>query len=103
MKRPIILLTLLFSCASGLLAQALYPYQNPNLTPDERAADLVSRLTLEQKAALMMDESPAIPELGIRRYGWWSEALHGYARSGLATVFPQSIGMAASGWVRWFS
>ncbi len=96
MKRPIILLSLLFSCASGLMAQALYPYQNPNLSPDERAADLVSRLTLEQKAALMMDESPAIPELGIRRYGWWSEALHGYARSGLATVFPQSIGMAAS-------
>ena len=96
MKRPIILLSLLLGSAVTLMAQALYPYQDPNLTPDERAADLVSRLTLEQKAALMVDESAAIPELGIRRYGWWSEALHGYARSGLATVFPQSIGMAAS-------
>lgn len=74
----------------------LLPYQDPSLTPDERAVDLVSRLTLEQKAALMVDESAAIPELGIRRYGWWNEALHGYARSGLATVFPQAIGMAAS-------
>jgi beta-glucosidase len=78
------------------MSQVRYPYQDPNLSPDERAADLVSRLTLEQKASLMVNSSAAIPEWGIRRYDWWSEALHGYARSGLATVFPQSIGMAAS-------
>jgi len=96
MKRYLLLLAAWLCCMPLMKAQALYPYQDPNLTPDERAADLVSRLTLEQKASLMVDESAAIPELGIRRYGWWSEALHGYARSGLATVFPQSIGMAAS-------
>lgn len=91
-----ILLSLSLAVAALSAAAQPYPYQNPALTPDERAADLVSRLTLEQKASLMVDESAAIPELGIRRYGWWSEALHGYARSGLATVFPQAIGMAAS-------
>lgn len=95
MKRyPILLVTLALSVMRAV-AQP-FPYQNPDLSPDERAADLLSRLTLEQKASLMVDESAAIPELGIRRYGWWSEALHGYARSGLATVFPQAIGMAAS-------
>jgi Beta-glucosidase-related glycosidases len=96
MKRPILLLTMLLGSALCLMSQALYPYQDPNLTPDERAADLLSRLTLEQKAVLMVNTSSAIPELGIRHYDWWSEALHGYARSGLATVFPQSIAMAAS-------
>ena len=96
MKRPILLLSLLLCCAMGMMSQARYPYQDPNLSPDERAADLLSRLTLEQKASLMVNNSAAIPELGIRRYDWWSEALHGYARSGIATVFPQSIGMAAS-------
>ena len=95
MKR--FLLPLLVSGLAVFTAHGqLLPYQNPALSADERAADLVSRLTLEQKASLMVDESAAIPELGIRRYGWWSEALHGYARSGLATVFPQAIGMAAS-------
>ena len=73
-----------------------YPYQDPTLSPEERAADIVSRLTLEQKASLMVNQSAAIPEWGIKRYDWWSEALHGYARNGLATVYPQAIGMAAS-------
>lgn len=72
------------------------PYQNPDLSADERARDLVGRLTLEQKAQLMQDASEAIPELKIQKYNWWNEALHGAARSGLATVFPQAIGMAAS-------
>ena len=58
--------------------------------------DLVGRLSLEQKVALMQNESEAIPEFGIQAYNWWNEALHGAARSGLATVFPQAIGMAAS-------
>ena len=77
-------------------AEKTLPYQNPNLSAEVRARDLLSRLTLEQKVSLMMSDSRAIPELGIQEYNWWSEALHGAARSGLATVFPQAIGMAAS-------
>ncbi len=72
------------------------PYQNAELSPDQRADDLLKRLTLEEKVALMQNNSPAIPRLGIKPYEWWNEALHGVARAGLATVFPQSIGMAAS-------
>ncbi len=73
-----------------------YPYKNPSLSPSQRAQDLLPRLSLEQKVSLMQNDSPAIPELGIRKYNWWSEALHGVAADGLATVFPQNIGMAAS-------
>lgn len=81
---------------SACQKQEVLPYQNPNLSPEERAQDLLQRLTLEQKAQLMQDISEAIPELGIQKYNWWNEALHGAARSGTATVFPQAIGMAAS-------
>ena len=73
-----------------------YPYQDRSLTPEDRTEDLLGRLTLEQKVSLMNYESPAIPELGIQQYNWWNEALHGSARNGLATVFPQAISMAAS-------
>ncbi len=73
-----------------------FPYQNTELSAEQRAKDLLSRLTLEEKASLMENESPAISRLGIKSYEWWSEALHGVGRSGLATVFPQAIGMAAS-------
>ena len=72
------------------------PYQNPNLSSDERAKDLISRLTLEEKATLMCDQSDAIPRLGIKKFNWWSEALHGYANNDSVTVFPEPIGMAAS-------
>ena len=71
------------------------PYQNTKLTAEERAKDLLPRLTLAEKAALMQNNSPAIPRLGIKAYEWWNEALHGVGRTGLATVFPQAIGMAA--------
>lgn len=77
-------------------AQALLPYQNHELSAEERADDLLGRLSLQQKVTLMQNESQAIPEFGIQTYNWWNEALHGAARSGLATVFPQAIGMAAS-------
>ncbi len=71
-------------------------YADTNKRPEERAADLVSRLTLEEKASLMTYRSAAIERLGIPAYNWWNEALHGVARNGSATVFPEPIGMAAS-------
>lgn len=71
-------------------------YADTNKSPEERAADLVSRLTLEEKASLMTYRSAAIERLGIPAYNWWNEALHGVARNGSATVFPEPIGMAAS-------
>lgn len=87
---------LMLASVSQLSSQEIPAYKNPDLSPKERAEDLVSRLTLEQKAALMNFESVAIPELDIPRYSWSSEALHGSAFAGYATVFPQAIGMAAS-------
>ena len=72
------------------------PYQNASLTPAQRADDLLGRLTLEEKVSLMMDTSPAIERLGIPQFQWWNEALHGVGRNGFATVFPITMGMAAS-------
>ena len=72
------------------------PYQNPGLSSEVRAKDLISRLTLTEKASLMKDESDAVPRLGIKRFNWWSEALHGLANNDKVTVFPEPIGMAAS-------
>ena len=79
----------------NLSAQTL-PYQNPNLSAAQRADDLLTRLTLEEKACLMMDRSPAIPRLGIPQFEWWNETLHGVGRNGIATVFPITMGMAAT-------
>jgi beta-glucosidase len=73
-----------------------YPYQNPKLSSEERAKDLISRLTIKEKASLMFDESPAIPHLGIKKFNWWSEALHGIRYGTNVTVLPQSIGIAAT-------
>lgn len=72
------------------------PYQDPGLPSEERASDLVQRLTLKEKALLMQGQSPAIPRLGIKKFNWWSEALHGLANNDSVTVFPEPIGMAAS-------
>lgn len=77
------------------LAQNL-PYQNPSLSFDARADDLIKRLTLAEKASLMCDISDPIPHLGIKTFNWWSEALHGLANNSNVTVFPEPIGMAAS-------
>jgi beta-glucosidase len=71
------------------------PYLNPDLSPVRRAADLVSRMTLEEKVLQMQSTAPAIPRLGVPAYNWWNEALHGVAQ-GRATVFPQAIGLAAT-------
>lgn len=84
-------------CAVGIHVPAQpYPYQNPNLSAKERAKDLCSRLTLEEKAQLMLDESPAIPRMGIKKFFWWSESLHGAANMDHVTVFPEPVAMAAS-------
>ncbi len=79
-----------------LLAGCQPAYRNTSLSPAERAEALVKQLTLEEKVALMMDVSSPVERLGIKPYNWWNEALHGVARAGLATVFPQPIAMAAS-------
>ena len=86
----------LLSLLLVIMAGCTPPYKNSALSPDERADDLVKRLTLEEKVLLMQDASAAIARLGIKEYNWWNEALHGVGRSGLATVYPQPIGMAAS-------
>ena len=95
MKHYFLSLSLVF-CASLTVSAQTLPYQNPNLSAKERAVDLCGRLTLEEKAMLMLDESPAIPRLGIKKFFWWSEALHGAANMGNVTVFPEPIAMASS-------
>ena len=83
-----------FAAASGTaLAQ---DYKDTSLSNRERAELVLKQLTLDEKIAMMMDDSPAIDRLGIKRYNWWNEALHGVGRAGFATVFPQAIGMAAA-------
>jgi beta-glucosidase len=77
-------------------AQGPLPYRNPALPPAQRAADLVSRMTLEEKALQSVNTAPAIPRLGVPAYDYWSEGLHGIARSGYSTLFPQAIGMGAT-------
>lgn len=72
-----------------------FPFQNPDLPVAERAADLVGRLTLEEAIAQLQHAAPAVERLAIPAYNWWNEALHGVARAGIATVFPQAIGLAA--------
>ena len=79
---------------SADLAKA--PFRNADLPIDKRVDDLVSRMTLEEKVSQMVHTAAAIPRLGIPEYNWWSEGLHGAAREGYATVFPQAIGLAAT-------
>jgi len=72
------------------------PYLDTKLPTDARVDDLVGRMTLEEKVSQMQNDAVAIPRLGIPAYNWWNEGLHGVARSGYATVFPQAIGLAAT-------
>ena len=90
-----ILCAALVLLSMNLWSQSI-PFQNPQLNSEERARDLISRLTLSEKASLMCDVSDAIPRLGIKNFNWWSEALHGLANNNNVTVFPEPIGMAAS-------
>jgi beta-glucosidase len=73
-----------------------FPFLNPELSIKQRVDDLVGRMTLNEKIGQMVNEAPAIERLGIPEYNWWNECLHGVARAGLATVFPQAIGLGAT-------
>lgn len=83
-------------CSLNVAAQQMLPYQNWRLTPEQRADDLIKRLTIEEKARLMIDVSKPVDRLGVPQFQWWNEALHGTGRNGFATVFPITMGMAAS-------
>ena len=105
-KFGIILSLLLFPTLLHSQAPAINPTTPPTVTPiyldpsaplEQRVNDLVSRMTLEEKVSQMQDVAPAIPRLQIPAYNWWNEGLHGVARAGIATVFPQAIGLAPPG------
>ncbi|HUV00154.1 MAG TPA: glycoside hydrolase family 3 N-terminal domain-containing protein, partial [Bacteroidales bacterium] len=89
-------LLLNFCLVSAQNSSFSYPFQNHSLSTEERVNDLISRMTLKEKADQLLYTAPAIPRLGIPSYNWWNEALHGVARAGYATVFPQSITIANS-------
>lgn len=91
-----IVLIVLASATLSLKAQESFPFKDYRQPIEKRIDDLISRLTLEEKISLTGYNSPAVPGLGIPAYNWWNEALHGVARAGLATVFPQAIAMAAT-------
>jgi beta-glucosidase len=91
-----LILILFFSNYAQSQEAAIPNYSNLSLDFEIRAADLVNRMTLEEKISQLGDGAPAIPRLNIKEYHWWNECLHGVARAGIATVFPQAIGMAAS-------
>jgi beta-glucosidase len=93
MKKFLLAAFILLSSMS--FAQTTDDYKNPDLSFAERAKDLVSQMTLQEKVSQMTYNAAAIPRLGIPAYNWWNECLHGVARSGLATVFPQGVGMAS--------
>lgn len=96
MKRIIVIACIAFGLginSSNVLAK---DFRDSSLTNKERAELLLKELTIDEKISMMMDDSPKIERLGIKRYNWWNEALHGVGRAGYATVFPQAIGMAAT-------
>ncbi|ANE50001.1 glycoside hydrolase family 3 N-terminal domain-containing protein [Flavisolibacter tropicus] len=98
-RRILLGLILLIIAGANLETQAQeaqLPFRNEGLAIENRVADLLGRLTLEEKVSLLGYNSKAVPRLGIPAYNWWNEALHGVARAGQATVFPQAIGIAAT-------
>jgi len=98
-RRPI--LAALIACILTMICSAMaqetssFPYMNPRLSPEERAADLVHRMTLEEKASQLVNQARAVPRLNVPAYDWWSEALHGVIADGV-TEFPEPIGLAAT-------
>jgi beta-glucosidase len=95
-KQGLLLFVFFQLIALYCFSQEQFPFNDPSLSIEIRVNDLVGRLTLEEKTSLMLYNSPAIPRLGIPAYNWWNECLHGVARNGIATVFPQAIGLAAT-------
>ena len=97
LRRPAIalcLITIAWTMAAS--GAALPPYKDPQAPMQKRVDDLVSRMTLDEKISQLMNASPAVERLGVPAYNWWNEALHGVARAGRATVFPEAIGLAAT-------
>ena len=94
-KSLLFLFSVAFLFSADIKAQT-YPFLDPSKHIEDRLDDAISRLTLEEKILQLQHDAPAIPRLGIPSYNWWNEALHGVARNGKATVFPQAIGMAAT-------
>ncbi len=84
------------SSGTGAIPVLELPYKDPSLPIEKRVDDLVARMTLEEKVSQMMNAAPPIERLDVPEYEWWNEALHGVARAGYATVFPQAIGLAAT-------
>ena len=95
MKKVIVTFLALAIGITSVAQTFSYPFQNPELPRQQRIDDLIGRMTLEEKVAFLMNGSEGIERLGIPEYNWWNEALHGVARAGVATVFPQAIGLAA--------
>ncbi len=85
----------LVSWGSSVIAQQKPPYLDSSLPPEQRAADLVHRMTLEEKVGQLVNQARAIPRLNIPQYDWWSESLHGVINSG-TTEFPEPVGLAAT-------
>src|SRR5215471_13448398 len=92
----LLLISAILSLPTGRSQNSTAPYKNPSLPLAARVDDLVSRMSLEEKVSQMMNSAPAIPRLNIPEYDWWNEGLHGVAFSGVATVFPQAIGLGAT-------
>ena len=93
-----IILVIVTSCKTNEkeLASPTFKFKNPSLSVQERVKDLISQMTLQEKVSQMRYDAPGIERLGLPRYNWWNECLHGVARAGEATVFPQGIGMGAT-------
>ncbi|MFH1198175.1 MAG: glycoside hydrolase family 3 C-terminal domain-containing protein [bacterium] len=94
--RSILLVLFLFVCSISAQQESKPEYLDYKLPVEVRVNDLVSRMTLEEKISQMINSAEAIPRLSIPKYDWWNECLHGVARAGTATVFPQAIGLAAT-------
>lgn len=95
-KSWLVVFLLFPACTFAQTPAATPPYLDPSLPLEQRVNDLVSRLTIDEKISQMQDVAPGIPRLNIPAYNWWNEGLHGVARSGTATVFPQAIGLGAT-------
>ncbi|HEX4485717.1 MAG TPA: glycoside hydrolase family 3 C-terminal domain-containing protein [Terriglobales bacterium] len=96
MRLPLLALSLLFVFNAAAQSADRPPYLNPSLPTTQRVDDLISRMTLEEKASQVVNQARAIPRLQVPEYDWWSEALHGVANAGTATVFPEPVGLGAT-------